>query len=45
MFFKKGSKEELFIYVCLLRTDNDIYMYTREVNDMKNGDFSLFFGS
>ena len=27
----------------LLRTDIYIIMYTQEVNDMKNGDFSLFF--
>ena len=47
---KKKKKNCSSTYVCLLlRTDIYIYiciiMYTREVNDMKNGDFSLFFGS
>ena len=44
---KKKKKNCLSTYVCLLLQTDIIYiiMYTRKVNDIKNGDFSLCFGS
>ena len=44
---KKKKKNCSSTYVCLLLRTDIIYiiMYTREVNDMKNCDFSLCFGS